>query len=608
MPLDVFGLRQSVVDEYQDYVRSFVNVLDPRIDSFVRDRLDRGELWPDPVLQLNPAYRQTMTLGELAAQGSLDETTARFFGHGLRLYSHQHKALRAAQRGSNYLLTTGTGSGKSLTYMLPIYDAIMKDNPEHGGIRAVLVYPMNALINSQLESLERYAASYPGNVVRFARYTGQTASAERNEIQSNPPHILLTNYVMLEYLLLRPSDRGLLERATENLNFIVIDELHQYRGRQGADVAMLLRKLSLHASESVQFIGTSATMASEGSYQERREASAQVASRLFGVDVNPDNVFDEDLERISQGPAPETPDELRSAVLMDPPRGLESVLEHPLTAWVENTFGLTEEGDRLVRHAPETLVGAIDDLASTTGLDYVTCESSVHAILAEGNAAKPPGSDEPVLAFRLHQFLSSGTSVYSTLEGLDDRELTMEEQYRLNDSQLLYPLAFCRECGQDYYLVTHVDSSEGAQILARSPILSNTFEGTNERPGYFSIEDGNLWLGDREELPESWFDWLRSGPRIKQEFAEHEPRRLWVLPNGDISEDGPGVVGWFQPMPLTLCLRCRAAYDRRRGSDFRKLGSLSQTGRSTATTVSVNAAVAAMLEQQTDRIEAKVLS
>ena len=608
MPLDVFQLRQSVVDEYQDYVRSFVNVLDSRIEAFVGGKLDRGELWPDPVLQLNPAYVRAETLGELAAQGTIEDSTARFFDQGLRLYKHQRKALTAAQCGDNYIVTTGTGSGKSLTYMLPIYDAIMKDNPERGGIRAVLVYPMNALINSQLESLERYAEGDPSNVIRFARYTGQTGWEERNELQANPPHILLTNYVMLEYLMLRPSDRSLLARATENLRFIVIDELHQYRGRQGADVAMLLRKLSLHASEGLQFIGTSATMASEGSFQERRETSAQVASRLFGVKVHRANVFEEDLQRISHSPVPLSTDELRTAVQMDMPHDLVSVLEHPLTAWVEDTFGLSEEDGRLVRHVPQTLEGAIEDLASRTGFDYDTCESSVQAVLAAGNAARPPGSDEPVLAFRLHQFLSSGTSVYSTLESLDGRRLTMEEQYRLNDGQLLYPLAFCRECGQDYYLVTLRDSPDGLQILPRSPIFSNTLEGTNEQPGYFSIEGGNLWSGDRADLPESWFDWLSSGPRIKPAFAAHEPRQLWVLTNGDVRESESGVAGWFQPMPLTLCLRCRAAYDRKRGTDFRKLGSLSQTGRSTATTVTVNASVAAMLEQQTERIEAKVLS
>lgn len=115
-------------------------------------------MWPDPALQLNPAYDPAETLGELAAQGVIRRETAGFFGHGLRLYRHQREALAAAQRGANYVVSTGTGSEKSLTYLLPIYDAIMRDAPERGSVRAILVYPMNALINSQLKALEEYAA------------------------------------------------------------------------------------------------------------------------------------------------------------------------------------------------------------------------------------------------------------------------------------------------------------------------------------------------------------------------------------------------------------------------------------------------------------------
>ena len=304
MTTNVFELRNSVVGEYEQYVKSFVNALDPRISEFVHSRLDGGELWPDPVLQLNPAYVQAECLGELTQHGVIHPDAAKFFGNHIRLYDHQKRALMAAQNGDNYLVTTGTGSGKSLTYLVPIYDAIMKEHPETGGVRAVLVYPMNALINSQRESLDRYADNFPGNVVRYATYTGQTSQEIRNELQTNPPHILLTNYVMLEYLLLRPLDRQMLATATQNLRFIVMDELHQYRGRQGADVAMLLRKLSRHASSEVQYIGTSATMATEGTAEDRKRVAGQVASTLFGAPVGVENVIDEQLKRVALSPVP----------------------------------------------------------------------------------------------------------------------------------------------------------------------------------------------------------------------------------------------------------------------------------------------------------------
>jgi len=123
--MDVFRLREAVVDEYRQYVESFVRVLDPRINDFVRQQLEAGELWPDAVLQLNPAFVMDQTLSELANSGGITSETARFFGENIRLYRHQRQALDIAQRGEPYVVTTGTGSGKSLTYLVPMYDHII---------------------------------------------------------------------------------------------------------------------------------------------------------------------------------------------------------------------------------------------------------------------------------------------------------------------------------------------------------------------------------------------------------------------------------------------------------------------------------------------------
>jgi len=111
--MDVFRLRDTVVNEYRQYVESFVRVLDPSINEFVRQQLEAGELWPDAVLQLNPAFIMDKTLGELAEAGIIQRETARFFGEHIRLYQHQREALDIAQRGEPCIVTTGTGSGKS---------------------------------------------------------------------------------------------------------------------------------------------------------------------------------------------------------------------------------------------------------------------------------------------------------------------------------------------------------------------------------------------------------------------------------------------------------------------------------------------------------------
>ena len=608
--MDVFKLRDAVVDEYREYVESFVRVFDSRIDAFVREQLVAGELWPDAVLQLNPAFEEAETLRELAGRGLILRETARFFGEDIRLYRHQREALEAALRGEPYVVSTGTGSGKSLTYLIPIVDAVLRDEPERRdrGVRALIIYPMNALINSQLDALKRYAAQFPECPLRFDRYTGQEKHEKREEILHDKPHILLTNYVMLEYLLLRPFERSFLETATSDLRFLVMDELHVYRGRQGADVAMLLRRVQEKAGHDIQIIGTSATLATEGMREERRQTIADVATKLFGVVVPPLNVIDETLARVADVPVPASSADLRRAVEMAPPgSNADEVRHHPLAAWTEEAFGVQTEDGRLIRREPETFAGALQRLVQETGLDEARCRERLHTALDAGNQALAPSGD-PLFAFRLHQFLSSGSSVYATLEPPDKRELTMEGRYKADEQRLLFPLAFCRECGQEYYLVTRTEKGDVEKLEPRPPLSSITDDEGEGEAGFFTIEDGELWAGEDEELPELWFDYLKSGPRLKEIYARHKPRERTATPEGSLQSGSDAVRGWFQPRPLMLCLRCRAAYDLRERSDYRKLSSLSQTGRSTATTVVVNAAVAGMREQKVERTDCKVLS
>ncbi|MBV8736549.1 MAG: DEAD/DEAH box helicase [Alphaproteobacteria bacterium] len=586
MPFDVFSLREHVVQEYRDYVESFVHVLDPRINAFVRERLAEGELWPEAVLQLNPAYEQGPTLGELAASGTILRDTARFFGPGLRLYRHQAEAIAAALRGDNYIVSTGTGSGKSLTYLVPIIDAILRDEPSRHSVRALIVYPMNALINSQIDALKDFRKrNWPDCPVGFAQYTGQTRNEVRSQLLRDPPHVLLTNYVMLEYMLIRPQERALVGEATRELEFLAIDELHVYRGRQGADVAMLLRRLRQRAGrENLICVGTSATIATGGDRASRRRQIAEVGSRLFGVPVLAENVIDETLERVARTPVPATAEALRRAVEMPPPGpDRDSVAAHPLAAWTEETFGLASEDGRLIRRPPISFAEGLRVLVTATGLSADECERALKAVLDAGNQARMP-SGEPVFAFRLHQFLASGGSVHATIEPPERRFLSMQAQAYAEPGRACFPLAFCRECGQDYYLASLIRDGDCERLIPRSPLL-NTVDGEEEgEAGYFAIEHNCLWSDD-EDLPDNWLE--PASGNIKKRYQPHRPRHLFVGPDGMVTAAGVIEVleGWWQPRPLMLCPRCRASYDLRETGDFRKLVTLSQTGRSTATTI-----------------------
>ena len=610
MPLDVFELRKQVVDEYQKYVHSFVRVFDERIHGYIKRRLSEGALWPEAVLQLNPAFEMDRTLGEMAGDGVLMPDTARFFGEGLRLFRHQRQAIDLALRGEPYVVTTGTGSGKSLTYLAPIYDDILRNEPERHTVRALLIYPMNALINSQIEALENYQRdNFPGSPVRFARFTGQDRQEDRERILADPPHILLTNYVMAEYMLLRPGERPLLETATRDLRTLVMDELHFYRGRQGADTAMLTRRLQETAGRDLQAVATSATMVTGGSRAERNEAVAELVSKFFGLDIPAANVVDETLERVTSIPAaPTEKEDIRAAVEAPAPAPeAEAVRRHPLAAWAEEAFGLEQKDGRWVRRRPETFEDVARRLAKESGLAVERCRTPLRRVLEAGNEAGR-SAGRPLFAFRLHQWLSSGSSVYATLEAPDAREFSMSGQYKADGERVLYPLAFCRECGQEYYLASLTEEDGAEQLIPRSPLAGISEEDLDDIKGYFAVEHDELWAGDDNDLPEFWFNERKAGRIIKPNYGQYRPQRYCAAPDGSLDPpDGSGVEGWFLPHKFLICLRCRAVYDTRVG-DYRKLSSLSQTGRSTATTISMNAAVAGMANQDLDRTEAKSLS
>lgn len=160
---------------------------------------------------------------------------------------------------------------------------------------------MNALANSQLEELNKFLEGFSEGEPPFtvARYTGQESRVERERIANNPPDILLTNFMMLELILTRYEevDRRVVQNC-QGLEFLILDELHTYRGRQGADVAVLVRRLRERLSAfEMTCIGTSATMSSTGKQVDRNRVVAEVSSKLFGVKITEHDVIGETLEK-----------------------------------------------------------------------------------------------------------------------------------------------------------------------------------------------------------------------------------------------------------------------------------------------------------------------
>ena len=405
--MNVFELRNRLITDYGHFVRGFMHIHDARIRDKVEEELRTGLLWPEPLIQLNPSFEPGAWIDALVADAILHPECRKIFrkdkspadsielGKPLRLHQHQTEAVHTARAGHNYVLTTGTGSGKSLVYIIPIVDHVLC----HGsgrGIQAIVVYPMNALANSQEGELEKFLChGYPDGKgpVTFARYTGQETDVQKQQIIANPPDILLTNYVMLELILTRPQEKPLIAAAS-NLRFLVLDELHTYRGRQGADVAMLVRRTrEALATAPLQCVGTSATLAGAGPYEEQRAEVAHIASMIFGAPVHPEHVIGETLRRATSDldwTDPQCLDTLRQRIAdphVTPPPDYQGFINDPLSVWIESTFGMTVEPvtGRLIRTTPRSIAGpegAAQQLSVLTGLAPTRCAEVIEQQLA----------------------------------------------------------------------------------------------------------------------------------------------------------------------------------------------------------------------------------
>ncbi|MFB9452337.1 DEAD/DEAH box helicase [Streptomyces antimycoticus] len=618
--MDVFEVHRRLIRDYKEYTSGSVVIDDPRIDEKVSKSLADGDQWPDPYLSLNPSFAPGDSVDDLAGEsGPLHPECANIFRTGkgeqggivrpIRFHRHQREAIEAARSNASYVLTTGTGSGKSLGYIVPIVNRVLREKESGAapGIKAIIVYPMNALANSQVRELEKFLTAGYGKgsgPVTYARYTGQESQDEKDAVLASPPDVLLTNYVMLELMLTRPGERMNLIGRAKGLRFLVLDELHTYRGRQGADVALLVRRVrEACQSPGLQCVGTSATMATGGTPASRRREVARVASTLFDTEILPERVVGETLVRAT-GDAIPTQAELAACVRMNnPPTEYEQLVADPLARWIETTFGLVETEDEdgsklLVRADPVTiedaarlLRGEAFDIEDDDPEEkwYAACAEAIRSTLQAGSHVRSSEGDRPLFAFRLHQFLSKGGSVYVSLQQESDRHITRTYQQRVPNApeKLLLPLSFCRECGQEYLTVARERHDDGSMLF-------RTREDEDDEQGYLYISSANPWpekVGDaidQRRFPDSWltFDDRKGAPVLTASRRKRAPQPVWVRPDGVGGDKANGgLYAAYLPAPFLFCLECGVGYEQVKERDFAKLMTLDQEGRSTATSV-----------------------
>ncbi|MGH2509819.1 MAG: DEAD/DEAH box helicase, partial [Ktedonobacteraceae bacterium] len=266
---------QQIRTTYLRYLKTIYPFQDIQLRASFWHELEIEEsLVKGPLLESAPPFVVGRSIAQLVTDGILHPRFKNLCSPVLPwerpLYLHQEQAAThviAEQR--NLIVATGTGSGKTEAFLIPILNHLLAEEeagtlPEPG-VRALLLYPMNALANDQLKRLRRLLEKYPS--ITFGRYTGETEEntrfakdhfadqfpgeqllpnelISREQLRKAPPHILLTNYAMLEYLLLRPKDCEFFDGQTgKHWRFVVLDEAHTYDGASGIELAFLLRRL-----------------------------------------------------------------------------------------------------------------------------------------------------------------------------------------------------------------------------------------------------------------------------------------------------------------------------------------------------------------------------
>ncbi|MFP4438861.1 MAG: DEAD/DEAH box helicase [Chloroflexaceae bacterium] len=494
----------TIADRLKDAYRRYIETSFPIRSTHLQQEFDRlvqeeKLLWQEPFISLARPFADGGGFADLVADGVLDSRISTVAWGFARLFAHQATAIRrlTTRQGAprNTIVATGTGSGKTEAFLIPIVDDCLR-HPQAGGVRAIIIYPMNALANDQLERLRRYL---PGSGVTFGRYTGDTPFNDedaqkrgiarphtapdeerytRQEIQTNPPHILITNYVMLEYLLLRKQEQRIFHGSTPR--YLVLDEVHTYIGILGAEVACLIRRLKQHTgltAGDLVCVGTSATIGVDQGPQ----PLLNFATELFGEPFDPEAIVGETYQPLTRegiaadlDPPPDLQDADILQVNPDDPEAMRRLARQTLG------ITLTEPGEALyaalydaiaprrafleleaLLQTPQPLSHIVREVGALPGRQACAprqLEREVMALLLLGSAAKQHAQDEAAPRFRpkIHLLIRSLSPLAVCMHPEHTHLLTdgatecIDTTAHNGQTVKALPLGLCRSCGADY--------------------------------------------------------------------------------------------------------------------------------------------------------------
>jgi len=547
MSLDPIETTRAITKRYNSYLATSFNLKDSDLKKQFLDELSHEKFVKGPILEITPPFESGKTIAELIDEGILSSEFKKLNVKALPLdrplYKHQESGiLKNILENENIIVATGTGSGKTETFIIPILNYLFRQKEKSEltpGVRALLLYPMNALANDQLKRMRKILENYPD--ITFGRYTGETEESQksakekfvkmykteplpnerisREEMKKKPPHILLTNYAMLEYLMLRPADNVFFDgNYADNWKFIVIDEAHTYNGAKGIEMGMLLRRLKERVVQSspsnLRCIATSATL---GNGANKLEDITYFASELFGEPFSSKSFIGasrrKDIQEASWGaPSSELYCKWQKIINDNPLDMITLLVKSGKTCGIpteilENAklrsfndlnkflyYTLKDDGNLVsLKAALEIEPQSVETIAEKMFLGDSNPKRALVSLVELAVKAKCGEDDQSLIPARYHLFVRDIEGAYLSLKPefkiyLERREHVVYEEQEYS----VFEIASCRNCGAVYL----VGETEKEEKKFKQP--GNKYYEDSNNLEYYLILDKNTQL-----LPEN---------------------------------------------------------------------------------------------------------
>lgn len=503
-----------IVDFYRRYLLTTFSTNKDYYNEQLKQQLAEGKAISDgPYISMSDPYRKGKTIRDLVEKGVLSPSILSITGlkPDRPLYLHQENAIERAAAGKNLIITTGTGSGKTESFMIPIINELLSERDRgtlSPGVRTMIIYPMNALVNDQIRRLRELLGNMSGQQITYGRFTGETKEnytearrkfielegegtlpdnelISREQMRNTPPNILITNYAMLEYMLLRPGDNIIFSSDNSQMwKYIVFDEAHSYTGAKGIEVSALIRRVkAMLQRDDIRFILTSATLGDEKSNSEIVRFGESLCSAPF----NADSIIRSETEQAQpEREIVENSTTLYTALAKcikenDPEDVIKKTLSGagvtvPESQTIQEALYDVILHDNFYYRVRSVLYGQILSVSEAASRLNISKTQFTDFIAVASNAIK---NDQRLFEAKYHMFLRGIEGVYVTLPP-SNKLFTRKMQTYIEDKDdpegstfQVYEVSFCSNCNA-LYITGDTQTNPG--YLTQKPKYSEGYE------------------------------------------------------------------------------------------------------------------------------------